>query len=125
MLQKLLYLALAGGAGTLARYWLSGFVQKSITTGFPWGTAVVNIGGCLLFGFIWAILESRLSLSGQVRTIIFLGFFGAFTTFSSFAYETSQLLDESQWFWAAGNILLQNTLGIAAMMAGLICGKWI
>lgn len=125
MLLKVLYLALAGSAGTLARYWLSGFVQKNITTAFPLGTVVVNIAGCLLFGLLWAIIETRLSLSAQARTIIFLGFFGAFTTFSSFAYETSQLLDESQWLWAFGNIMLQNTLGIAAMIAGLAIGKWI
>jgi fluoride exporter len=125
MLQKLLFLCIAGAAGTLARYWLSGIVQKNISTDFPVGTAVVNICGCLLFGLLWAITEDRLSISGQNRTIIFLGFFGAFTTFSSFAYETSQLLEESQWLWATGNILFQNVLGIAGMIAGLAIGKWI
>lgn len=125
MILKIVYLALAGSAGTLVRYWLSGFVQKNITAAFPFGTAVVNIAGCLLFGLLWAILESRMSLSAQTRTIIFLGFFGAFTTFSSFAYETSQLLDQSQWLWAIGNIALQNTIGIAAMIAGLAVGRWI
>lgn len=125
MWQKLLYLGLAGAAGTLARYGLSGLVQKNAASGFPYGTAAVNILGCLAFGLLWAIVENRLSISGQTRMIIFLGFFGAFTTFSSFAYETSQLLEESQWLWAGGNILLQNALGIAGMIAGLAVGKWI
>ena len=125
MWQKFLYLGLAGAMGTFARYWLSGLVQKHVPTGFPVGTAVVNIAGCLAFGLLWAIVENRLSVSGQTRTVIFLGFFGAFTTFSSFAYETSQLLDESQWLWASGNILFQNVLGIAGMIAGLAIGKWI
>lgn len=125
MLQKLFYLALAGGVGTLARYGLSSLAQKTISGGFPLGTAVVNIAGCLLFGLLWAAMENRLSFSPQARTIIFIGFFGAFTTFSSFAFETCQLLDDSQWFWAAANILLQNVLGLAAMMAGLTVGKWI
>lgn len=125
MLHKLLYLGLAGAAGTLARFWLSGVIQKNVPTEFPFGTVVVNLAGCLFFGLLWAILESRLSLSGQMRIVIFLGFFGAFTTFSTFAFETSQLLDESQWLWAAGNILLQNTLGIVAMITGLTIGKWI
>lgn len=125
MLQKLLCLGLAGGVGTLTRYWLSGVVQKHIITVFPLGTAVINIVGCLFFGLLWAILENRLSISGQTRMFIFLGFFGAFTTFSSYAFETSQLLDESQWLWATGNILMQNTLGIVAMIAGLAVGKWI
>lgn len=125
MVQKLIWLGLAGAAGTLTRYWLSGLVQKNISVNFPIGTMTVNIIGCLLFGLLWAVVESRLSVSGQMRTIIFLGFFGAFTTFSSFAFETSQLLDESQWFWAAGNILLQNVLGLAGMIAGLAVGRWI
>jgi len=125
MWQKFFYLGLAGALGTLARYWLSGVAQRQTTTQFPLGTAAVNIVGCLLFGLFWAILESRLSISGQARMIIFLGFFGAFTTFSSFVFETSQLLDESQWLWAAGNILLQNVIGIAAIIIGLAVGKLI
>ncbi|MCE5187273.1 MAG: CrcB family protein [Planctomycetaceae bacterium] len=125
MVQKLFYLAIAGAAGTLARYWLSGLVQRCAAGGFPWGTMAVNVGGCLLFGLAWAALESRVMLNGQTRLIIFLGFFGAFTTFSSFAFGTSQMLDDSQWMRAAGNILLQNTLGLGAMIAGLTIGKWI
>lgn len=125
MFQKIIYLALAGAAGTLARYWLSGLVQRNISVDFPFGTAAVNIIGCLLFGLIWAIVESRLSVSGQMRTIIFLGFFGAFTTFSSFAFETAQMLDESQWLWASANIVLQNILGLIGMVAGLAIGKYI
>ncbi len=125
MLQKFLYLGLAGAAGTLARYWLSGLVQKHVSTEFPLGTAVVNIVGCLFFGLLWAILENRLTLTGQMRLVVFLGFFGAFTTFSTFAFETSRLLEDSEWVRAAGNILLHNTLGIVAMIAGLALGKWI
>jgi len=125
VLLKLLYLSLAGAAGTLARYWLSGLVQKHVSTAFPLGTAVVNVVGCLCFGLVWAILEERLTLSGQMRIIVFLGFFGAFTTFSTFAFETSRLLEDAEWVQAAGNILLHNTLGIVAMIAGLALGRWL
>ncbi|HBG28795.1 MAG: chromosome condensation protein CrcB [Planctomycetes bacterium GWF2_41_51] len=125
MLQKLFYLALAGAAGTLARYWLSGLVQKNITFNFPLGTAAVNIFGCLMFGLVWAILENRFSLGGQTRIIIFVGFFGAFTTFSSFAFESSQMLDDSQWLWTSVNIITQNILGLIGMVTGLAIGKYI
>ncbi|HBG77988.1 MAG TPA: fluoride efflux transporter CrcB [Phycisphaerales bacterium] len=125
MLQKLLYLALAGACGTLARYWLGGLIGRNVSTNFPLGTAIINIAGCLAFGLLWAIIESRLSISGQLRTIIFVGFFGAFTTFSSFAFETAQLLDESQWLWASANIVLQNVLGLVGMIGGLAIGKYI
>jgi CrcB protein len=125
MFQKLFYLGLAGAAGTIARYWLSGIVQKSIAAEFPFGTAAVNIVGCLLFGLFWAFTENRLSISPQTRMIIFVGFFGAFTTFSSFMFESSQLLDESQWLWASGNIVLQNVLGLICVVTGLAIGKLI
>ena len=123
MWQKFLFLGLAGALGTLTRYWLSGVIQRLAATEFPLGTATVNVIGCLLFGLLWAFLESRVSVSGQMRTIIFIGFFGAFTTFTSFAFETGQLLDESQWLWASGNILLQNLVGIASIVIGLAIGK--
>jgi CrcB protein len=125
MVQKIIYLALAGAAGTLARYWLGGLVQRSIAVDFPFGTAAVNIIGCLLFGLLWALTENRLSISGQMRTVIFIGFFGGFTTFSSFAFETAQMLDDSQWLWASGNLILQNVLGLVGMIAGLAIGKYI
>ncbi len=125
MLPKILYLAVAGAAGTLARYWLGGLVQRNITTDFPFGTAAVNIIGCLVFGLLWAFMESRLSISGQMRMVIFVGFFGAFTTFSSFAFETAQMLDESQWLWASANILLQNVLGLVSIIIGLTIGRLV
>jgi CrcB protein len=123
MWQKFLYLGIAGTLGTFARYWLTGVIQRHISTEFPIGTAAVNIIGCFLFGLTWAFMENRLSISGKMRTVIFVGFFGAFTTFSSFAFETSQLLDDSQWLWASGNILLQNSIGIIGMITGLAIGK--
>ncbi|MCP4611635.1 MAG: fluoride efflux transporter CrcB [Planctomycetes bacterium] len=125
MWQKFVYLGLAGAAGTITRYWLSGVVQRNVTTAFPLGTAAVNILGCLLFGLLWAFVENRLSFTPQMRMIIFVGFFGAFTTFSSFVFETGQLLDESQWLWAAGNVLFQNIIGIICVLTGLAVGKLI
>lgn len=125
MWQKFLYLGLAGACGTIARYWLSGVIQRQITNEFPLGTAAVNILGCLLFGLLWAVVESRLSISGQTRTIIFVGFFGAFTTFSSYIFETARLLDQSQWLMASGNILLQNVTGLIGILTGLAIGKLI
>lgn len=125
MWQKVVYLALAGALGTLSRYWLSGVVHRLVSTSFPVGTAVVNVLGCLLFGLLWAVMELRLNLPAQVKLVIFLGFFGAFTTFSTFAFETAQLMDESEWLWAAGNLIVHNGLGLLAMMTGLSIGKWI
>ncbi len=122
---KLMWIALAGAVGTLARYGLSGLVGRSVGVTFPWGTVAVNLIGCLAFGLVWGLLESRISVSGQVRMMIFVGFFGAFTTFSTFAFETVRLLEDGQWFFAAGNILLQTVVGLLAVIAGMAIGKWI
>jgi fluoride exporter len=125
MWQKFLYLGLAGALGTISRYCLSGLVHRYTTTEFALGTAVVNIVGCLLFGLLWTVVENKFSMSGEMRMILFVGFFGAFTTFSSFAFESSQLLGDSQWLQASCHILVHNVIGIACVIAGLAVGKSI
>lgn len=125
MLQKLLLIAVAGGFGALARYGLAGLVQRATNGDFPLGTAVVNVTGCLLFGVLWAVMESRLSISGEARTVILVGFMGSFTTFSTFAFETSQMLRDAQWLWAAVNVAGHNLAGIVALFLGLAIGKFV
>ena len=122
---KLIWLSLAGVCGTLARYGLSGWVQRHTGALFPWGTFTVNLAGCFLFGLIWSFSENRALINSEVRTVILLGFLGAFTTFSSFAFETSQLIRDSQWMTAALNIAGQNVLGIAGLFIGLTLGRSI
>ncbi len=125
MLQRMLLLAGAGALGTLARYGLGGLVQRLAGGSFPWGTVVVNIAGCLLAGLVWSLAERRMPLDPVARLAIFVGFMGAFTTFSAFALETSHLLRHSGWSWALGNILLQNTIGLLAMSVGLTIGRYL
>lgn len=114
---------MAGVLGTLARYWFGGFVQRAYGGVFPWGTYAVNMAGCFLFGVVWTMAEERLLISGEARTIILIGFMGAFTTFSSFIFETDRLLKDSQWALAAGNIALQNVSGIAFLMLGIALSR--
>ena len=125
MLQKLFLIALAGGLGTLARYGLSGAVQHFGGKDFPWGTVVVNLLGCFVFGVLWASIEERWTLSGETRTIILVGFMGAFTTFSTFMFETGGFLQDSQWLLALGNVALQNLGGLIALLLGLAAGNLV
>ncbi len=122
-MQKVFFLALAGGCGTLARYWLSGLVYGVMGRAFPWGTAVVNLVGCLLFGIVFVLADERLFIRPDIRMFILVGFMGAFTTFSSLIFETSQLLQGSQWLYAAGNIVGQNVLGFTAFALGVLIGR--
>lgn len=123
MLTKLAWLCVAGALGTLARYGLSGLVQRLHESDFPWGTLVVNGLGCFAFGVVWTLAEERLVIGGETRAIILIGFMGAFTTFSTYAFETSAMLRDAEWVLAAANALAQNVLGVAAFFLGVALGR--
>lgn len=124
-MQKIFLLALAGSLGTLARYFAAELAQKTIAGHLPTSTAIVNVVGCLLFGICWALMEGRFTISADTRLIIFVGFFGAFTTFSAFIFETGRFLDDSQWFYSISNMLMQNFAGLLFLIAGIRIGKLI
>lgn len=124
MTPKLAWLALAGGLGTLARYGLSGLSHRVAGPGgFPWGTLVVNVTGCFAAGLLWTLFESRWTVTPETRTVVLVGFFGAFTTFSTFILETGELARSAEWarFWL--NLTLQNGLGFAGLFLGLTAGR--
>ncbi|MBI5521123.1 MAG: fluoride efflux transporter CrcB [Desulfarculus sp.] len=124
-MQKLFYIGLAGALGTLARYGLSGWVQRLGDFSYPWGTTAVNLLGCFLFGLVWTWAEARLWFTGEMRAVVLVGFMGGFTTFSSFAFETGMLLKDSQWLMACANLVLQNLVGLVALALGWAAGKAI
>lgn len=122
---KILYLCLAGAAGTLARYGLAGLVQSRMGSSFPWGTVAVNLLGCFLVGLLWQLAESRITLAPEMRVAIFIGFMGAFTTFSTYMLEMHALLRDAQWGYALGNLAVQNVLGIAAVVLGIALARLV
>jgi CrcB protein len=123
MIYKIAWLAVAGAAGTVARYVLAGLVQNVTGAMFPWGTAVVNIVGCFAAGLLWALFEHRVTVTPETRIIILIGFMGAFTTFSAFILETGELVRASEWLYAAANVGLQNGLGFVALFVGIAVGR--
>lgn len=118
LLTKLILLAAAGAAGTLARYGLAGLAQRLFGSSFPWGTMVVNLLGCLVIGFVWALAETRWQLGGATRAVLFIGFMGAFTTFSSFVLESAELFRVGQVSWGLLNMAGQNIVGLGLFLAG-------
>jgi len=123
MVMKLVWLALAGALGTLARYGLAGLVHRINGVSFPWGTMTVNLAGCFFAGLLWTLFETRWPVSGETRVIVLVGFMGAFTTFSAMILETGELLRSAQWVYAAANMAMQNGLGFVALFAGVALGR--
>jgi fluoride exporter len=123
VLRRILLLSVAGAIGTLARYWLSGAVQRFSGAAFPWGTLAVNAIGCFLFGVVWSLAEERLLISGETRFIALVGFMGAFTTFSTYMFETSQMLVASEWLRGSANFIVENAAGFAMLTLGIALGR--
>lgn len=113
-------MAAAGGLGAVARFALGVLPFTGET--FPWGTLVVNVLGCLLFGLLFPLVERHAWPPG-LRLAVFVGFLGAFTTFSTFAHETAVLGREHGLVAAAGNPAVQNLLGLAAVVSGHLAGS--
>lgn len=110
----------AGGlAGTFARYALQGLVQERAGFAFPWGTFVVNLTGSFLVGFLARIGTGTTVLAPEVRTGLLIGFCGAYTTFSTYSYETVQLLQAGAYARAAAYGLGSVAVALAATLAGI------
>lgn len=128
VVQRVLLLSIAGALGTLARMGVySGIAKTGLS--LPLGTLSVNVAGSFLFGVVWPLAESAVGTGGvggiggrmsvETRTIILGGFMGAFTTFSTFAFETGQYLRQGDYLGAGLNVLANNVLGIGAFLVGV------
>ncbi len=123
--ERVFLLGGAGAIGTLSRAGLSHLLSRHLGAQYPWGTTVVNVLGCLLFGLVWALTERGLPGSLPARYIVLTGFMGAFTTFSTYLFETSALLTAGRVVVALGSLTLQNVLGMLAIVAGMALGRWL
>src|SRR3954454_3231503 len=108
----------AAAVGAPARYLLDGFVQDRTSRAFPLGTFTVNVVGSFLLGLL-AGLATHHHLAGNAKTVLGTGFCGAFTTFSTFTYETVRLAEEGDYGDAARNVGLSLFIGALAAAAGL------
>ncbi len=88
---QLLLIAVFGAVGTLARYGLQGLVQLRVSSAFPYGTLMINLTGCFFLGLIGQFILNRMVLRQDWRLAITVGFFGGYTTFSSFGWETARI----------------------------------
>jgi CrcB protein len=118
-------IAVFGAAGAVSRYAVDSWVSDSTGGQFPWGTLTVNVLGAFLLGVLVAVTTERLLLDQNWRIGLGIGFLGSFTTFSTFAYETVRLAEDSAWLMTAANVFGMIAIGLLAAFAGLALGREI
>ena len=120
---KWVYLAMGGVAGTWARYWLGGIIDQGLGASFPFGTLVVNLTGCLVVGFLSAVVDEKFFLGPESRAMLMIGFCGAYTTLSTLMLETSNMIRDGETMKAFLNILLSVVIGFIAFRVGVLLGE--
>ena len=115
---QFLVVGFGGFIGAIARWGLSGFVQRTASQSFPSGTLLVNALGCLLLGALMGAADGRAWLSEEGRLFLTIGILGSFTTFSTFGYDTIALFRGGDMPMALANVVLNLVVGLAAVLAG-------
>lgn len=122
---RIFLIAAFGAAGTLSRYGLQGLVQIKMGSTFPYGTLLINLSGCFLLGLLGQTMMNRALLTPDLRVAIAVGFFGGYTTFSSFGWETAKMLEAGEWFRASTYVLSSVIFGLLLSVAGIRLGARI
>lgn len=117
-LAKALWVGVGGFLGANARYWLGGWVAQRYGTEFPWGTLFINTSGSFVLGLFATLATERVGISPSARLVVAIGFIGAYTTFSTFEYETFGLVESRSWLIAMSNVLGSVFLGLLAVWLG-------
>jgi CrcB protein len=116
-------IASGGALGAMARFALSHQVYLWFGREFAWGTLAVNVLGSFAMGLLAVLLIDKWSLSNEWRAFILVGFLGAFTTFSTFSYETMQYIQVGEFGKAVANMAVSLILTLSAVWFGLISGR--
>jgi CrcB protein len=124
-LQKYFYIALGGALGSLARFWVGSTIASRMGTKFPYGTFVINITACIIIGFSLAFLGKRSELNPAWRFLVPVGFVGAYSTFSTFEWETFSNLQTGAFLIAALYVVLSLFLGLVGVWCGVLVAKVI
>ncbi|MFQ5585973.1 MAG: fluoride efflux transporter CrcB [Thermodesulfobacteriota bacterium] len=122
-MRAVLYIGCAGFFGAVLRYAVGGFVYRYAGTTLPYGTLAVNIIGSLLLGFLMEFSMRSALIPGELRMAVGIGFLGAFTTFSTFSYETYRLFEEGSALLATVNIASNLLLCLIAVWIGIIIAR--
>jgi CrcB protein len=117
-LQKYLLIAVGGALGTIARYWVGSTIGSRMGIRFPYGTLVVNITACLVLGFTLTYMGKRADLNPAWRFLLPVGFIGAYSTFSTYEWETLSTIRSGAFALAALYAVGSLVVGLAAVWCG-------
>jgi CrcB protein len=123
--QKYLLIALGGALGSVARYWVGSTVGSRMGIRFPYGTLIVNMSACLVIGFTLTWLGERIEISSTWRYLVPVGFIGAYSTFSTYEWETLETLRSGAFLLAALYAGGSVVLGLGATWCGAALAEWI
>ena len=112
-------LALAGAVGTLLRAGCTTLATKLLGIGFPWGTLAVNVAGSLAFGLLVGLARTRGTITVGLETILLIGLLGGFTTFSSYAFQSMEMLTGGRAVQAVAYVVVTNLAALVAVWLGL------
>jgi len=122
---RYLMIAIGGSLGAIARYEVAARIQANVPAGFPWGTFVVNISGCLIMGISTTLLTDRLVPNPQWRFLVPIGFIGAYTTFSTFELETFRAGTDGAWLIGGLYVVSSVVVGYLALWAGAVMARFV
>jgi len=120
---KFLIISLGAIAGANARYWLGGWAAEKFGAAFPYGTLIINLTGSLILGFFFTLITERFIVDSNWRLLVAVGFLGSYTTFSTYTYESVNLILTGQVWLGALNLFAGSLLGAVAALAGVVLGR--
>jgi fluoride exporter len=118
-------IGIGGFLGAISRYGVALWIGQRWGRSFPLGTFVINVSGSFLIGLLMSLFTERFMVNPQWRLMLVVGFLGAYTTFSTFEYETGTLLKDSEWLIAGLNVVLSVFAGFVALKLGEVIAKSI
>jgi CrcB protein len=124
-MMNIVIIGIGGALGAVARYGIGLWIGQRWGRSFPLGTFVINVSGSFLIGLLMTLLAERFTVNPQWRLLLVVGFLGAYTTFSTFEYETGALLKDGEWTFAMLNVILSVVAGFIALKFGEMIAKAI
>jgi fluoride exporter len=122
---KYVMIALGGSAGAVARYLVGNYVGNRAGSLFPYGTMLINVSGSFAIGFLMTLIAEHAGIRRTLLYLVTIGFIGAYTTFSTFEFETLRLVQDGQMFAAFANVGLSVVLGFAMVWLGVVAGRML